>query len=69
MMSLLLLLLLLLHRAQNTIGVEVERAHLLVDIIQNLKRDEMFYESRTMQFRIRENDALHKAFKAASNGV
>ncbi|CAM9675794.1 unnamed protein product [Ectocarpus sp. 4 AP-2014] len=49
----------------NTIGVEAERAHLLVDIIQNLERDSYFYETRTMQFRVRENDALHTAFKNA----
>ncbi|CAN0429375.1 unnamed protein product, partial [Ectocarpus sp. 13 AM-2016] len=46
-------------------GVEAERAHLLVDIIQNLERDSYFYETRTMQFRVRENDALHTAFKNA----
>lgn len=56
-------------RVHNTIGVEVERAHLLRDIIQNLEADDTFYETRTMQFRVRENDALHKAFKAASEGA
>lgn len=52
-------------RVHNTIGVEVERAHLLWDIIQNLEDEDTFYETRTMQFRVRENDALHKAFKDA----
>lgn len=58
-----------LPRVHNTIGVEAERAHLLRDIIQNLEADDTFYETRTMQFRVRENDALHKAFKAASEGA
>ncbi|CAM9160252.1 unnamed protein product [Scytosiphon promiscuus] len=61
-------------RVHNTIGVEAERAHLLVDIIQNLEMAPTsgggggggsYYETRTMQFRVRENDALHKAFKEA----
>lgn len=56
-------------RVHNTIGVEVERAHLLRDIIQDLEADDTFYETRTMQFRVRENDALHKAFKAVSGGA
>lgn len=50
-------------RLHNTIGVEVERAHLLQDIIQNLLQDDEFYSRRTMQFRLRENDALLKALK------
>lgn len=56
-------------RVHNTIGVEVERAHLLRDVIQNLEADDAFYETRTIQFRVRENDALHKAFKAAGEGA
>lgn len=50
------------RRLHNTIGVEAERAHLLQDIIQNLEADDEFYARRTMQFRVRENDALYRAF-------
>ncbi|CAM9304297.1 unnamed protein product [Ascophyllum nodosum] len=50
-------------RVHNSIGVEVERAHLLLDIIQNLQEDGEFYSRRTMQFRLRQNDALLKALK------
>lgn len=42
-------------------GVDVERAHLLLDIIQNLEADSNFYTSRTLQFRLRKNDPLHRA--------
>lgn len=59
----------MLPRVHNTIGVEVERAHLLRDVIQNLEADDTFYETRTIHFRVRENDALHKAFKAGSGGA
>lgn len=47
-------------------GVEVERAHLLKDIIQNLEADSNYYITRTIQFRLRENHPLHKALEENS---
>lgn len=53
------------YRLHNTIGVEVERAHLLLNTIENLERDDGFYSKCTIQFAVYENDALLNAFKAA----
>ena len=47
-------------------GCEVERAHLLSDVIQNLEADGEFYMKRTITVRLRERDALYKAL---ANGL
>lgn len=58
---------LLLSRLRNTFGAEVERAHLLLDVIQNLETDGDFYARRTLQFRLRANDELFKALKESTS--
>ncbi|KAM4555227.1 m7GpppX diphosphatase [Odontesthes bonariensis] len=46
-------------------GCGVERAHLLSDVIQNLKSDPRFYETRTLHFPLRADDGLLAKFKEA----
>lgn len=53
-------------RLHNIIGTEVERAHLLPEIIDNLEKDGEYYSRRTIQFRLRQNDAMLKVLKGAS---
>ncbi|CAM9640700.1 unnamed protein product [Choristocarpus tenellus] len=45
-------------RLRNEFGVQTERAHLLLDVIQNLESDGMYYASRTIQYRLKVNDKL-----------
>eukprot|EP00553_Chaetoceros_curvisetus_P006495 CAMPEP_0204614298 /NCGR_PEP_ID=MMETSP0717-20131115/2046_1 /ASSEMBLY_ACC=CAM_ASM_000666 /TAXON_ID=230516 /ORGANISM="Chaetoceros curvisetus" /LENGTH=229 /DNA_ID=CAMNT_0051626925 /DNA_START=90 /DNA_END=779 /DNA_ORIENTATION=+ len=40
-------------RLENEIGSTVERAHLVSDIIQNLKMDGSYYENRTITYKLR----------------
>ncbi|XP_073459369.1 m7GpppX diphosphatase [Aquarana catesbeiana] len=44
-------------------GITVERAHLLSDVIQNLEMNSRYYETRTLTYALREDDALLKCFK------
>ncbi|XP_029918642.1 m7GpppX diphosphatase-like isoform X2 [Myripristis murdjan] len=46
-------------------GSRVERAHLLQDIIQNLKSDPQYYKTRTLLFPMRTDDELISMYKAA----
>lgn len=46
-------------------GSSVERAHLLQDIIQNLKSDPQYYKTRTLLFPMRTDDELISMYKAA----
>lgn len=46
-------------RLENHIGCQVERGHLLSDIIQNLEMDGEFYTKRTITFKLPTNDKLY----------
>jgi len=45
-------------RLWNDAGVQVERAHLLEDIIQNLESDDDYYAKRTISYKLPVNDRL-----------
>lgn len=45
-------------RLENTFGCEVERSHLLSDIIQNLEMDSEYYAKRTISYKIRTSSEL-----------
>uniref|UniRef100_A0A8C4SZB5 m7GpppX diphosphatase n=1 Tax=Erpetoichthys calabaricus TaxID=27687 RepID=A0A8C4SZB5_ERPCA len=47
-------------------GCGVERAHLLSDVIQNLQADAQYYQSRTLTFTLRADDALLQKFRDQS---
>ncbi|KAE8592037.1 hypothetical protein XENTR_v10018632 [Xenopus tropicalis] len=44
-------------------GSSVERAHLLCDVIQNIESNPQYYQTRTLTFALREDEALLKKFK------
>lgn len=46
-------------------GCGVERAHLLVDVIQNLQDKPEYYRKRSLSFPIRADDTLLSKFKEA----
>lgn len=47
-------------RLENEIGCQVERGHLVADIIQNLEMDGDFYSKRTISYKLPINDNLCK---------
>jgi m7GpppX diphosphatase len=51
-------------RLWNDIGCQVERAHLVSDIVQNLKLDGDYYEKRTITYKLPLNDKLCKLIVA-----
>lgn len=52
-------------RLENDIGCQVERGHLLSDIIQNLEMDGDYYTKRTITFKLPINDKLYLDFQKA----
>lgn len=51
-------------RLENDIGTQVERAHLLVDIVQNLESDPEFYKKRTITYKLQKTNLLYKEIVA-----
>ena len=47
-------------RLQNDIGAQVERGHLLCDIVQNLRMDSDYYAKRTITYKLQITDPLYK---------
>lgn len=45
-------------RLHSDVGCQVERAHLLADIIANLEGDDQFYAKRTLHYQLKQNDKL-----------
>ena len=45
------------------LGVSVERAHLLDDVIENIERNSEHYAKRSITLRMGENDELWRRFK------
>ena len=45
-------------RLHSDLGCQVERAHLLQDIIANLRADGEYYAKRTLYYQLKENDKL-----------
>jgi m7GpppX diphosphatase len=47
-------------RLENEIGCQVERGHLLIDVIQNLEMDDEYYQKRTLTYKLRTNEKLYQ---------
>lgn len=47
-------------RLENEIGCQVERGHLLTDIIQNLQMREDYYAKRTISYKLKTSSDLYK---------
>ena len=47
-------------RLENEVGCEVEKGHLVSDIVQNLDMDSDYYTKRMISFRLRTTDNLYK---------
>mmetsp|Transcript_11257 Transcript_11257/g.31822 ORF Transcript_11257/g.31822 Transcript_11257/m.31822 type:complete len:646 (+) Transcript_11257:59-1996(+) len=47
-------------RLENEIGCQVERGHLVSDIIQNLEMDPDYYSKRTITYKLRVTDELYR---------
>lgn len=52
-------------RIHNEIGCQVERGHLLTDIIQNIASDDEYYLNRNITYVLSHNDKLFKLIDAA----
>lgn len=52
-------------RIHNEIGCQVERGHLLSDIIQNITLDDQYYKNRDITYALSHNDKLFKLIEAA----
>jgi len=55
-------------RLDNETGVQVERAHLLSDIIQNLETDPAYYQKRSIDYKLSFKDQLYQLLKAHKDG-
>ena len=47
-------------RLENEIGSQVERGHLVNDVIQNLEMDNDYYTKRTITYKLRTNETIYK---------
>eukprot|EP00957_Ditylum_brightwellii_P206859 15350289-Ditylum_brightwellii.AAC.1 len=52
-------------RLENDVGCQVEKAHLLADIIQNLELDSEYYAKRTLVYKLSLKDKLYKIMSVA----
>jgi m7GpppX diphosphatase len=52
-------------RLENDTGCQVERAHLLFDIIQDLEQDPQCFQKRTIAFKVIQESGLHNVFREA----
>ena len=50
-------------RLENENGCQVERGHLLSDVIQNLELDPEYYAKRTMTYKLKVNSELYKSMQ------
>ena len=50
-------------RLHNDVGCQAERAHLVSDIVQNLRADGDWYLKRRIQFKLPVTDALYLAMR------
>ena len=46
-------------------GFEADRAHMLMDIIENIELMSDYYSKKTLVHKVRENDGLYKAYSSA----
>jgi len=53
-------------RLENEIGSTVERGHLLSDIIQNLEMDDLYYQKRTITYKVKKLSPLHNLIASFS---
>jgi m7GpppX diphosphatase len=49
-------------RLENEVGSTVERGHLLIDIIQNLEMDPLYYTKRKITYKLKKQSPLHTLF-------
>mmetsp|Transcript_16996 Transcript_16996/g.20757 ORF Transcript_16996/g.20757 Transcript_16996/m.20757 type:complete len:469 (-) Transcript_16996:374-1780(-) len=54
-------------RLQNEIGAQVERGHLLSDIIQNLEMDSNYYQKRTITYKLKVTSPLYLLLQQPSS--
>ena len=53
------------HLKQDCMGMVVGRAHLLDDVIDNITMDSAYYQKKTLNFVLRENNKLLDEFRRA----
>lgn len=56
-------------RLENEIGSTVERGHLVTDILQNLEMDPLYYEKRTIVYKLRRDVPLYKLIENYSSST
>ncbi|XP_071121680.1 m7GpppX diphosphatase-like [Mytilus edulis] len=44
-------------------GFDADRAHLLVDVIENIEMNDSYYQDKTLVYRVREQDELYKLYQ------
>jgi m7GpppX diphosphatase len=54
-------------RLENEIGCQVEKGHLVSDIVQNLQMNGEFYSKRTISYKLPINDRLYACMKEEQN--
>ena len=54
-------------RLENEIGSTVERGHLMMDVIQNLEMDPMYYGKRTIAYKLKKLTPLHNLIESFLN--
>lgn len=54
-------------RLENEFGCQAERAHLLLDIVQNLEMDDEYYAKKTISYKVRASDKIYRMIEEASN--
>ncbi|XP_061187732.1 m7GpppX diphosphatase-like [Saccostrea echinata] len=50
------------HIKLDNPGFEADRAHLLMDVIENIETKSLYYKEKTLVFKVREDDILYKDF-------
>jgi m7GpppX diphosphatase len=56
-------------RLQNDIGCQVERGHLVSDIIQNVQSDPLYYTKRSITYKLKVTDALYGRISQHQSGA
>jgi m7GpppX diphosphatase len=53
-------------RLENEFGCQAERAHLLLDVVQNLELDDEYYAKKTISYKLRVNEKLYRMIDDAN---
>lgn len=51
------------HIKLDSPGFEADRAHLLVNVIENIEMNENYYKNSTLVYKVREQDDLYKIYQ------